>query len=241
MPHRARYFDLSSRKGAVAYEISLVCGIQTITLEGQTPVVAEVIPVSGDLNGAAAANVAERRVGANTAQKGQSAVGVTLVGGQWGDVEAMQTAIKFVCDPTISDATPDPATLQSTGSDTAGLKFVSWDEMTLKLQWDTAVVCDQALVRAAQENDNNQPQETPTASSTAYRIVKYILVGILLFAGAYFGATAISNYRKGARGTGLLPSSETVTDVPYVARDFFRKIGSGFSRSDSSRDGYAVF
>ncbi|KAK7203919.1 autophagy-related protein 27 [Myxozyma melibiosi] len=218
-----------------------VCGVQTIALQDETPFVAEVIPISGDLNGATAAHVAERRIGANTAKAGQSALSVNLVGGQWGDVEAMETFIDFACDPTLYDVTPDPAQLADTGSDTAGLRFVSWDEKTLNLRWDTAVVCDQELVKAAQNNNNNNNNETPTSSSTAYRITKYVLIGILLFAGAYFGATAYSNYRKGATGVDLLPSSETVMDVPYVARDFVKKIASGFSRSESTRDGYAAF
>ncbi|KAK9461586.1 autophagy-related protein 27 [Lipomyces oligophaga] len=79
------------------------------------------------------------------------------------------------------------------------------------------------------------------SSSVAWSVVKYILIAVLIAAAAYFAATAYVNYQNGATGVDLLPSSQAVLDIPYVARDFARKVGSGFSQTDSSRDGYAVF
>ncbi|KAK9323335.1 autophagy-related protein 27-domain-containing protein [Lipomyces orientalis] len=200
-----------------------VCGIQTVAIDNQNPVVAQVIPVSGDLNGATAQNEVHLLTGTNSAQNAQTAVHVRLAGGMWGEVKELETNIDFVCDAALTEVTHDA------DGDTVGLQVMSWDERSLHLQWSTAAVCDQRLIRVQQ-----------STSSTAWSVIKYILIATLLILVAYFGITAYVNYRRGATGVDLLPSSQAVLDIPYVARDFAKKVGSGFS-TNSNRDGYAVF
>ncbi|KAK9249042.1 autophagy-related protein 27 [Lipomyces tetrasporus] len=196
-----------------------VCGIQTVAIDNQNPVITQVIPVSGDLNGATAQN----EVRLLSAQNGEAAVHVRLTGGMWGEVKEMETNIDFVCDSALTEVTHDA------DGDTVGLQVMSWDERSLHLQWSTAAVCDQRLIRVQQ-----------STNSTAWSIVKYILIAALLILVAYFGITAYVNYSRGATGVDLLPSSQAVLDIPYVARDFAKKVGNGFS-TNSNRDGYAVF
>ncbi|KAK9489106.1 autophagy-related protein 27 [Lipomyces doorenjongii] len=189
-----------------------VCGIQTVAIEGQNPFITQVIPVSGDLNG-------------STAQDEAYSVRdhVHLTGGMWGEVYEMETDIDFVCDNTLTEVTHDA------DGNTIGLQVLSWDEKSLHLQWHTSAVCDEQLVGVQQ-----------STNSTAWNVVKYILIAALLILVAYFGITAYVNYRRGATGVDLLPSSQAIVDIPYVARDFAKKVGSGFS-TNSNRDGYAVF
>ncbi|KAK9485737.1 autophagy-related protein 27 [Lipomyces starkeyi] len=200
-----------------------VCGIQTVAIEGQEPVITQVIPVSGDLNGSAAQDAIHYLSETNTAQNGQTAVHVRLTGGMWGDVNEMETDIDFVCDTALTEVTHDA------DGNTIGLQVLSWNEKSLHLQWSTSAVCDEQLVRVQQ-----------STNSTAWNVVKYILIAVLLILAAYFGITAYVNYRRGATGVDLLPSSQAIIDIPYVARDFAKKVGSGFS-TNSNRDGYAVF
>ncbi|KAK9361262.1 autophagy-related protein 27 [Lipomyces starkeyi] len=192
-----------------------VCGIQTVAIEGQEPVITQVIPVSGDLNG----STAQDEILSVYAQH----VHVRLTGGMWGEVNEMETDIDFVCDTALTEVTHDA------DGNTIGLQVVSWNEKSLHLQWSTSAVCDEQLLRVQQ-----------STNSTAWNVVKYILIAVLLILVAYFGITAYVNYRKGATGVDLLPSSQAIIDIPYVARDFAKKVGSGFS-TNSNRDGYAVF
>ncbi|KAK9389381.1 autophagy-related protein 27 [Lipomyces mesembrius] len=201
-----------------------VCGIQTVAIEGQNPaIITQVIPVSGDLNGSTAQDEAHSLSDTNTAQSGQAAVHVRLTGGMWGEVNEMETDIDFVCDTALTEVTHDA------DGNTIGLQVLSWDEKSLHLQWNTSAVCGEQLVGVQQ-----------STTSTAWNVVKYILIAALLILVAYFGITAYLNYRRGATGVDLLPSSQAIVDIPYVARDFAKKVGSGFS-TNSNRDGYAVF
>ncbi|KAK9239377.1 autophagy-related protein 27 [Lipomyces kononenkoae] len=197
-----------------------VCGVQTVAIEGQDPVITQVIPVSGDVNGAVAQYEVDRLT---VAHNGQAALQVHLTGGTWGDVNEMETNIVFICDTSLNEVTHDA------DGNTIGLQVMSWDEKTLHLQWNTSAVCDQQLVQVQQ-----------STHSTAWSVFKYILIAALLVLVAYLAITAYVNYSRGARGVDLLPSSQAIIDIPYVARDFVKKVGSGFS-TNSSRDGYAVF
>ncbi|KAK9373046.1 autophagy-related protein 27 [Lipomyces chichibuensis] len=197
-----------------------VCGIQSVAIEGQDPVITQVIPVAGDLNG----STGQGEIDAVTnAENGQAAVHLRLTGGMWGEVNEMETDIDFVCDTALTEVTHDA------DGYIIGLQVLSWDEKNLHLQWNTSAVCSEQVFLVQQ-----------SSSSTAWNVVKYILIAVLLILVAYFGITAYGNYRRGATGVDLLPSSQAIVDIPYVARDFAKKVGSGFS-TNSNRDGYAVF
>ncbi|KAK9466411.1 autophagy-related protein 27 [Lipomyces arxii] len=209
-----------------------VCGIQTVTIEGQDPVVAQVIPVAGDIAGSN--NEGRVNLATESVRAGEYAGDVILIGGMWGDATAMEADVKFVCDPAYVNHT-----LSETS--TPGLSVLQWDEQTLTLEWRTAEVCG-ASVTAAQAEAAEDDVVTITQSehSTAWSVIKYILIAALLVLVAYFGITAYVNYSKGATGVDLLPSSEAILEIPYVAKDFVKKIGGGLS-TNTSRDGYAVF
>ncbi|KAK9455314.1 autophagy-related protein 27 [Dipodascopsis uninucleata] len=213
-----------------------VCGIQSIQLEGEAPVTSQVIPVSGDINGRAAKFELHDIKTATVAS-----FLLSLDGGSWAESNDLKTDIEFVCDQAITDYTAKPEKLVSDGTDTNGLEFVSWDEQTLKLKWATAVVCEQNVVGAQQEQpQENQQQDNNNGEggSAAWSIIRFILIAVLFLLLAYFGYTIYMNYQKGATGVDLLPSSQVVFDIPYVAKDLATKVSSGFS---SNRDGYAVF
>ncbi|KAK9478206.1 autophagy-related protein 27 [Lipomyces japonicus] len=211
-----------------------VCGVQRITIENQDPVVTQIVPVSGDVDGQTGTYQAHKLINADNAQDGQAALHVQLEGGKWGDQNDLSTSIDFVCDSTVTDSTSHPDKIATDGTDTEGLTFKSWDEKTLNLEWRSAAVCNEFFIR--QETDQNNTTE---GSSTALTVIKYIIIVAVILLGLYFGYTAYSKHKDGASGVDLLPSSQTILDIPYVAKDFVKKIGGGFS--NTSRDGYAVF
>lgn len=74
----------------------------------------------------------------------------------------------------------------------------------------------------------NFPYSTLTPSSVFLAIAAYLIFGSWL------------NYnRYGARGWDLLPHGDTIRDIPYIAKDFARKV-MGTVQGGGSRGGYAA-
>ncbi|KAK9448629.1 autophagy-related protein 27 [Limtongia smithiae] len=183
--------------------------------------------------------------GDSSAYKLGEDVVVHLTGGSWGSVDDLSVDVVLSCDAAATSAVADAEVVISAatgiGSDVEGLEVISWDEKNLKLNWKTAVVCGAAeIVSAEQDVSILQDNNNNNGGSIAYRIIKYILIAVLIAAVVFFLFSAYVNYSKGKTGVDLLPSSEAILEIPYVARDFVRKVGNGFT-TNTSRDGYAVF
>jgi hypothetical protein len=122
-------------------------------------------------------------------------------------------------------------------SEGASLKLVSYrsdadDTMDiLRLEWKTKFACE----------------ENGAGSSAHYGFFTWILIIFFLLTATYLIFGGWMNYsRNGARGWDLLPHSDTIRDLPYLFRDWGRKVidtfsgGSGGIRLGSSRGGYAA-
>lgn len=63
---------------------------------------------------------------------------------------------------------------------------------------------------------------------------------LFLAIAAYLIFGSWLNYnRYGARGWDLLPHGDTIRDIPYIAKDFARKV-AGTVQGGGSRGGYAA-
>jgi len=101
-------------------------------------------------------------------------------------------------------------------------------EGVLRLNWETKYGCEKAA--------ENVPEETKAGwgfFSWSFLIIFLIFATYLIF-GSWL------NYnRYGARGWDLVPHGDTVRDMPYILRDWFRKVVDTVQGS-GSRGGYSA-
>ncbi|KAJ4376695.1 type II membrane protein [Didymella sp. IMI 355093] len=97
---------------------------------------------------------------------------------------------------------------------------------TLRLEWRTKYACE------------DTPAEKPASSHWGFFGWFFIILFLGIAAYLVFGSWLNYN-RYGARGWDLLPHGDTIRDVPYIAKDFGRKIFQTVQGS-GSRGGYAA-
>ncbi|KAL6707509.1 type II membrane protein [Coniothyrium glycines] len=99
---------------------------------------------------------------------------------------------------------------------------------TLRLEWRTKYAC---------ENAKNEPSDDKSAHWGFFGwffIILFLAIATYLIFGSWL------NYnRYGARGWDLLPHGDTLRDIPYIAKDFARKV-AGTVQGGGSRGGYAA-
>ena len=228
-----------------------ICGIQTVTVDSsgdsQTTIVSEIIPVSGDIDG--------NQSGARVSKiQGNDGVSVHYTGGQWGDEDSIEAAFDFLCAKDVKS--PEIA-------------FRGWDGRTLKMELRSAAACplndngnnkdgnkgdgnkddgnkgdgsndsDGNKGDGNNDSDGNKGGEEDENGDTWGWFTWLFILAVLGFS-AYVVASAWINYnRYGLSGVELLPHSDAVRDLPYLIRDFVRKLASTFAGS-SNRGGYSA-
>jgi len=96
---------------------------------------------------------------------------------------------------------------------------------TLRLEWRTQYACEDA---PAEDNDAH------------WGFFGWFFIIVFLAIAAYLIFGSWLNYnRYGARGWDLLPHGDTIRDMPYIAKDFARKV-IGTVQGGGSRGGYAA-
>lgn len=206
---------------------SQVCGIKYVIMEDKTMLKTEVIPVAGDFN--------EFKSGVKVTELPNSGgIHVSLTGGQWGSYEDLSAELDFICDKDVGR--------------NDNIKLISWDGKQLKIETRSPFACPQPR-RDGDNDDNNdnrggdknrdQPGSTGGGVSFGSIIKWMFIIGILLLVFV-FAARAFIDYRRyGVTGLDLLPQSDTIRDLPYLVRDFFRKIANTFA-GGPSRGGYSA-
>ncbi|KAF2714867.1 hypothetical protein K504DRAFT_12636 [Pleomassaria siparia CBS 279.74] len=97
---------------------------------------------------------------------------------------------------------------------------------TLRLQWRTKYACE------------DTPSEGPGSSSWGF--FTWFIIILFLATASYLIFGSWLNYnRYGARGWDLLPHGDTIRDVPYILKDFARRVTSTIQGS-GSRGGYSA-
>ncbi|KAH8728141.1 autophagy-related protein 27 [Phaeosphaeriaceae sp. PMI808] len=96
---------------------------------------------------------------------------------------------------------------------------------TLRLEWRTQYACEDA---------------PPVDGGSHWGFFGWFFIILFLAIATYLIFGSWLNYnRYGARGWDLLPHGDTIRDIPYIAKDFARKI-AGTVQGGGSRGGYAA-
>ncbi|KAM7186351.1 autophagy-related protein 27 [Naviculisporaceae sp. PSN 640] len=102
---------------------------------------------------------------------------------------------------------------------------------TLFLTWHTKHACE----KAADGGNGDAPSE-----SSHWGFFTWMFVLVFLFTAAYLIFGSWLNYnRYGARGWDLLPHGDTIRDIPYLLKDFIRRVLNTL-QSTGSRGGYSA-
>lgn len=95
---------------------------------------------------------------------------------------------------------------------------------TLRMEWRTKYACEGA----------------PQDASSHWGFFTWFIIILFLATAAYLIFGSWLNYnRYGARGWDLLPHGDTIRDIPYIFKDFGRKVISTV-QSPGSRGGYSA-
>ncbi|KAF3014400.1 hypothetical protein E8E14_004127 [Neopestalotiopsis sp. 37M] len=103
----------------------------------------------------------------------------------------------------------------------------------LRLTWNTKYACQKRDGNGGDEPAGDQP-------SSHWGFFTWIVILVFLGTAAYLIFGSWLNYnRYGARGWDLLPHGDTIRDIPYLMKDWTRRVLSTVQGS-GSRGGYAA-
>jgi hypothetical protein len=96
----------------------------------------------------------------------------------------------------------------------------------LRLEWRTKYACENA--------------ESPGGGSSHWGFFTWFIIILFMAVAAYLIFGSWLNYnRYGARGWDLLPHGDTIRDIPYLLKDFARRVVNTIQGS-GSRGGYSA-
>lgn len=211
---------------------SQVCGVQRVRL-GDKETVTEVIPVAGEFE-SFKSGIQTREIG-----NGGGLV-VTFTGGKWGDSQDMSAELTFKCNKSVAGVV-EP-------------KLISWDGKRVSLELTHVLVCptggespdngkgdDNKDGDKGRNGDGGKDQYEDTESGfTLWSLIKWMFIIAIILVALVFLVRALTDYQRyGLTGLDLLPQSDTIRDIPYLVRDFFRKIANTFA-GGPSRGGYSA-
>ncbi|PBP27474.1 autophagy protein Atg27 [Diplocarpon rosae] len=242
-----------------------VCGIEhDISKETNSSIIGAIIPIAGDLKEKGGGDLNAKWVRLETdgshADSEKQGLRLTMNGGftnEDGAKRPQKAIIEFQCDQKRSgidnlwesedkyetrkakraeeaeemddgeegDAEEDP--------NTPDLQFVRYDvspenEGTLRLQWRTKYACEKV------EGGGEEQAKPGWGFFTWFIIIAFLSTATYLIFGSWL------NYnRYGARGWDLLPHGDTIRDVPYLFKDWMRRVLNTVQGS-GSRGGYAA-
>lgn len=185
---------------------------------------------------------------------GKEGIRLTMNGGRWPltgkDRKDQQAIIELVCDkertglegdvvpPDMVEGSESPVVVVVEKDDDpptskASLTFVSYpgtnDKIDiLRLDWRTKYACE------------DSKRETDAARGSGWGFFTWFILIAFLGTAAYLIFGSWLNYtRYGARGWDLLPHGDTIRDVPYLMKDWTRKVVTTV-QGGGSRGGYAA-
>ncbi|KAI1438932.1 autophagy-related protein 27 [Xylaria sp. CBS 124048] len=111
------------------------------------------------------------------------------------------------------------------------------DVDVLHLTWASKYVCESQKDDGSGDNDEGGDTDKP---SSHWGIFTWIVILVFLGTAAYLIFGSWLNYnRYGARGWDLLPHGDTIRDIPYLLRDWARRVLNTVQGS-GSRGGYSA-
>jgi len=242
-----------------------VCAIEKSynPVDNTDPQIESVIAIAGDFptsNGKALDPKYSRLKATDANTEG---LRMELHGGAWGRKKQM-AVIEFQCDRTrtgnegfedMEDKTVSEAVFrkyrmkhsqnvsiteddEEKPDDIQSLQFISYgasDEKTdvLRLNWRTKYACED-FEEGGDEADGGKKSSSHWGFFTWFIIVVFLGIATYLIFGSWL------NYnRYGARGWDLLPHGDTIRDIPYLFKDWSRKVVDTV-QGGGSRGGYSA-
>ncbi|KAL9604909.1 MAG: hypothetical protein Q9179_001675 [Wetmoreana sp. 5 TL-2023] len=134
------------------------------------------------------------------------------------------------------DGEEDHSATGETADDGHGgtLKYLDYavvgDDKVLSLEWRTKYACE----------DAKGGDDSKTKSSGHWGFFTWFIIIIFLATAAYLIFGSWLNYnRYSARGWDLIPHSETIRDIPYIFKDWMRRVVNTL-QGGGSRGGYSA-
>lgn len=211
-----------------------ICGIQRIKPENSDWLLTGVIPVAGDLDGKQ--NGASITLLTPENDDGKHGLRIHTKGGTWGDLGALDSLMDFVCVKEEKDES---------------LQFVSWDLHTLKLQWNTRLACaqgespteppkDDPKKDDPKNPDGDKPKDGDDVSASGgWGWFTWLFIIIVLGSAVYIIGSAWANYSRYGHIGMDSSHAEFLSEIPYLVKDFVRKVAGTFS-GGSNRGGYSA-
>lgn len=236
-----------------------VCAVEHI-INGDQDTVSEVIPIAGDLKNHAMGDLDAQfeRIKSSASHSDTDKEGVRIImnGGEY-NKRKQRAIVEFICnkdligdegtragqgkpavrrteeeDDNQGDGKKEDGDKGDENSDdtfTSALTFTSYgpdadDKIDiLRLQWQTKFACEDA-------------EQVPKG----WGFFTWFIILAFLGTAAYLVFGSWLNYnRYGARGWDLLPHGDTIRDVPYLLRDWSRRVINTVQGS-GSRGGYSA-
>ncbi|OCT49791.1 autophagy-related protein 27 [Cladophialophora carrionii] len=207
--------------------------------------VENVIPVAGNFESSSGASL-DPKVSRLKAQDSSSdGLQIELNGGNYNHMK-QRAVIQLQCDKDRTGVEEkrrrkrDDKDDKKDGDDkadppsTSSLEFVSYGQVegkekleVLRLNWRTKYACEDYA-------DSDEAKKSGWGFFTWFVLIAFLGIAAYLIFGSWL------NYnRYGARGWDLLPHGDTIRDIPYLVKDWSRKVADTVA-GGGSRGGYSA-
>ncbi|KAI9892716.1 MAG: hypothetical protein M1814_001136 [Vezdaea aestivalis] len=130
-------------------------------------------------------------------------------------------------DDEDSDITPENGK-----SEARSLRYLHYDTSgdvdKLRLEWKTKFACESYLA------DKNAAKTSGWGGFTWFIIILFLVIASYLIFGSW-----VNYNRTGAQGFDMVPHADTIRDVPYMMKDFARRVVNTV-KGGGSRGGYSA-
>lgn len=233
-----------------------VCAIkQRIKEDGEEDFI-EAVPIAGELKaqggGHMNAKFARLKTSSSHSDSEKEGVRIEMNGGfrtfESGRKRDQKAIVEFVCDKTRTglENLYDPKEKydeekvkreeddkEEDDPKSSSLKFLRYDEGegeadVLRMEWRTQYACE----------DSKEEQDAEKGNHWGF-FTWFILIAFLSTATYLIFGSWLNYNRYGARGWDLLPHGDTIRDVPYLFKDWMRRVLNTI-QGPGSRGGYAA-
>ncbi|CAD6503730.1 BgTH12-05475 [Blumeria graminis f. sp. triticale] len=239
---------------------SRVCAMERITTEN-TSILERGWPIAGELKEHSGGHMDEKWQILKPSGQEDDIEGLRLeMSGGFlirddGKKKSQKAIVDFICDPTRfgnenlldpedkyvqpklkrkkSVQTREPKDDENLDTQSSSLTFIEYNQNleefdTLHLSWKTKFACASTI-------EHKDPAEKHWGIFTWFIIVGFLSTASFLIFGSW-----MNYYRYGARGLDLLPHSDTIRDIPYLLKDWIRRVLKTIQGGSGSRGGYAA-
>ncbi|WEW54785.1 type II membrane protein [Emydomyces testavorans] len=231
-----------------------VCGIERTKIKDGTEITSGTIPIAGNYAHSSGRSLDPKITRLKSSDSEQEGLRIELHGGKYLQ-RSQQAVIEMICDkdrtglddddedkqrrrkredgePTDKDSESPEGDDKNDSENNKSLQFKSYGEVdkinVLRLDWRTKYACE-----GFQEGGDGK-------KSNHWGFFTWVIILLFLCVAAYLIFGSWLNYnRYGARGWDLLPHGDTVRDIPYLMKDWGRKVINTL-QGPGSRGGYSA-